>query len=74
MEPPHDNIQRRALLLSTLHLGVPPPDFVSTSQVISYPMRCHTMGVPCSIHGINETKYRILIGKPEVTRPLGRDV
>jgi hypothetical protein len=30
------------------------------------------MGVPCSTNGENRNAYRLLVGKPEGKRPLGR--
>jgi len=30
------------------------------------------MGGPCSTYGENRGVYRVLVGKPEGTRPLGR--
>jgi hypothetical protein len=30
------------------------------------------MGGPCSTNGVNRNAYRLLVGKPEGKRPLGR--
>jgi hypothetical protein len=30
------------------------------------------MGIPCSMHGEEKECYRLLVGKPEGKRPLGR--
>jgi hypothetical protein len=45
---------------------------ISNVYIIVYQVEEDEMGRPCSMNGEKRNAYRLLVGKPEGKRPLGR--